>query len=117
MLFLGKLFSRRVERRIVLERRVSSTLTVNEWRATGDLLVAARKVLDNPDFRLMIDTIRNTSFDLLGDPTIEQRAMRQAEASGFNLAIAMLLSLGTPLPSQEMPKETWGAPDDLKTED
>lgn len=109
-----RLFNDGVDRQVLLLRRDASSLTVNEWRKNGDLLQAARKVLEQPDMRLMLDTIRNThfyEFDLIGNHPIEQRAIRQAESSGFALAIKMLKSLGEPLPSQEMPEATFDAPE------
>lgn len=111
-------FFRRPKQRVVVLNRDSSNITCDEYRSNGDLVTAARKVINDPDFRLMLDAVRNShvgKYDLSDNATIEQRAMVQAEAQGFNLAIRMLLKLAVPPEKPTELEPTW-EPQDLTTQ-
>lgn len=112
-------FFRRSKPRVVVLNRDSSNVTCDEYRANGDLVIAARKVINDPDFRLMLDAVRNThvgKYDLPDNATIEQRAMVQAECQGFNLAIRMLLRLAVPPENPKQLVPTFEPPDYNTTE-
>lgn len=78
-------------------RRISSDISIEEWRSNKELVLLARKFLNNPDFRMMTDTLRNSAphnYVSLKEMSIDARAMEQARIEGFQLCLNNLAALG-----------------------
>ena len=106
-------FGRR-EFRVAIIQRDPSHLTVEEWRADKALVGNAAKLLTDPFIRQMLDTVRNqhiARYDLADNATMEQRAIRQAECAGFNIALNMIESLARYHVVMPMPEATFEAPE------
>ena len=90
---------RKPQKRVVIVKRDRMSVTADEWRSSHELCALARRVLADPDMRLMLDCIRNShvaNYALPDSATIDERAVHQAEIQGFNLALRMLTLLQEP---------------------
>lgn len=84
----------RQEVKILLRDRCE--VTTSEWRTDKALVSMAMHVLADPNFRLMIDCLNNSSpAHWVGEMTMEQRAAMQARTEGYQMALTDLKSLGT----------------------
>lgn len=99
-MFMKKLFARLLglnpEQKIQVVVKDPTLLRVSEWRGDKDLCSTARNVLMTPDLRLMLQVVLNEhpAFIALTHGTpVEERAIWQARAEGYGLALANLQSL------------------------
>ena len=114
MLRLSDLFKDR--KKLVIVRRDPSRLTLEEWRGSGVLVKMARKYLENPEFRLMMDVLRNSSYlnySLAAGMPMEERAFMQARGEGYCACLSNLEALGDYI----VPKDSMEATFELPEED
>lgn len=108
---IKRLVNKGVDRRVVVVERDSADISPTEWRSSKELVSSAARIVHDPTFKRMVDTVKYFHFNefaLVGNPQLDERAVRQAESQGFALAISMLVSLANPMPNLEMPEPTWG---------
>jgi hypothetical protein len=92
------------EIKLQIIQRDPSRITLEEWKSDKTLCTEARKCLENPILQRLLDVVRNAhpSWQVLNYAgTVEERAFRQAQAEGYTMCIATLLSLA----EYEQPKE------------
>jgi hypothetical protein len=92
-------FFRPQPRKLLLIRRLSSRISIEEWRSNADLVTMARKFLNDPDFQIMIDALENAAphnYIALREMSIDARAMEQSKSEGYQLALNNLFALGSP---------------------
>jgi hypothetical protein len=82
----------------VVIRRDPTRITLDEWRSDLASVKLARKFLDDPEFRLMVDVLRtshlvNYVMDMRG-VAIEDRAAMQARGEGYTMCLINLEALG-----------------------
>lgn len=103
------------QKKIEVIRREETTITLDEWRSTPDLVKIAQSVWSNPDFRLMISCLKNESpayFVLPDDASPGRSVAIQRRCEGYNFAINNLEAMRTlrtvpePLESTFEPEET-----------
>lgn len=85
-------------------------MRVKEWRRRDDLVGASRAMMATDQFQRMMSVLRNESphnFSFSGNVDLATRAMYQARIEGWNQAIDMLESLGTPYEEMEPLLETY----------
>lgn len=112
MNFLKALFG--PKQKLQLIRRLSSRVRLDEWRATEDLVKSARRVLNDPEFQVMLDVLKNEhphTFVRWDDAPIEMRAVMQARSEGYSLAIANLEAMGAFQKKQEPLEPTYEQPE------
>lgn len=71
----------------------------NQWRENHDLVVAANRIVTDPDFQRMLEVVRTESpanFALVGQVDLAARAVHQARSEGYSQAVDVLLSLAVP---------------------
>ena len=72
-------------------------MTVEQWRADREYVASAARVLNDPQTRLLLRCVENSSpaYDVLplGTQT-HDRIVQQARAEGYTMALATLRSLG-----------------------
>ena len=78
--------------------RDQTEVTLVEWQSRPELVKIARKFLDDPQFKLMVDVLRTSHFQnammrLVGT-TVEDRAAMQARSEGYTVCLNNLRALG-----------------------
>lgn len=84
-------------RRIEVVKRAQSTLRLHEWRAEKALVSAAMQILRHQDMQMMLDVLRNEhpgTATVIADLALDKRAILQAQAEGYTMALANLEALG-----------------------
>ena len=84
-------------RRIEVIRRDRCELTLAQWQEDKHLSKGGQILLANPYMKLAIDMLRNSHPGwLVMHPgmTLESRALQQARAEGYTMAIANLEAIG-----------------------
>lgn len=85
-------------RKLVLIRRDPTRITLDEWRGDLASVRIARKFLDDPEFRLLVDVLRTTHIGgyVMGmrDVSIEDRAAMQSRGEGYTMCLRDLEALG-----------------------
>lgn len=78
----------------VVQREVSH-LRLSEWRSAPNLTGEARKVMDHPFFKLMVDVLMNEhpGCCVMIDGDKDQRAIQQARAEGYTICLSNLRAL------------------------
>lgn len=102
----------------IVEREVT-TLRLHEWQADARLCGEARKVMDSPHVRLMVQVLHNSSpafWFLPQDAGAEIRALHQARIEGYNLAIANLDALGEHKAAPTPLAETFGVKEEPESD-
>lgn len=98
-------------RKLVVIRRDPTRITLDEWRRDPASVKLARKFLDNPEFRLMIDVLRTTHIGgyVMGmeGVSLEDRAAMQARGEGYTLCLRDLDALGEFKKPKEEAEETF----------
>jgi len=87
-------------------------VTVEEWRGSEELCMAAHKALNDPNVRRMLDTLRNSHlgmYDMPADFSSEQRSIKSAVIEGFGIALNTFESLAVHKKPQEPIEATFGA--------
>ena len=82
--------------KVIVAYRDPLKLRLHEWRADRALVSKAMQLLNSPDFRLMLDVLRNERpvNAMLPDACpIEIRAMFQAREEGYHIALSNLEAL------------------------
>jgi hypothetical protein len=85
-------------------------MRVKEWRRRDELVGASKTLLQNEHFQRMLDVLKNEAphnFSFAGNVDLATRAMYQARIEGWNKALDMLESLGTPYEEMEPLLETY----------
>lgn len=97
------LFRRKTKIRVI--QREHSRIDLSTWREQPDLVKRAYNVLNNPDFRMMLDVLDNAHpahVVLADNAPIETRALWQARCEGYTLFSKLLESMG----EMEKPQHT-----------
>ena len=95
--WLNKRFGDRgTKSKLVVVKREATRFRLEDWKTNASLVSMARKCLDNNDFRIMLDVIRNENplHNVTFDITIEDRAILHARCEGYMLALNNIESLG-----------------------
>jgi len=107
--------------RYVVIRRDVTRLKPAEWRTNPALVKIAKKFLDDPEFWMLLDCIRNEHPDrIMFSPgvDIQERALHQARIEGFMMCLNTIESLGTPEKVREELTATYESPDaDMRPEE
>lgn len=100
-----------VRQKIQIVKREASRFRLHDWKSNTSLVNLARKTLDNNDFRIMMDVVRNEHplNQVTFEATVEDRAIVQARCEGYMLALNNLESLGTFEQIRELGPATFGA--------
>ncbi len=103
------------KQRIVIQTVRSTDLTLDEYRRSPELVNAALKVWNDPNFLLIWDVLKNESPVNQGFPVIgvqaTDRVAHQSKIEGYHLALNNLEALKT-LDEQSIPLEaTFENPD------
>lgn len=81
----------------IVERDISR-LTLSEWRSNDALLKQAAKFLNDPQFRMMLDVLRNEHISnqvVSLDAKPEARSALLARIEGYSMALTNLEAMGT----------------------
>ena len=83
--------------RVMVLNREPFKLALSEFRADKNMAAMAEKVVGNPNFRLMLQVLYNSSpaWEVMLSATTEQRAIQQARIEGYTMALANLESMST----------------------
>lgn len=91
-----RLFKKRIRIQVVR----STALRVEDWRQSPELVTYAAKLLNTPEFRTLLDVLRNESPANFGFPvtgvSAEDRITYAGRIEGYNQAMNLIESLGTP---------------------
>jgi len=86
------------KRRLLLIRRFSTRVRLEEFRAIPELVATAKKFLNDPEFQPLLEVLRNESpaSYVSIDPMLplDARAVLQARIEGYQLAINNLMAMG-----------------------
>lgn len=94
----------RRKQKLEVIRRPQSTLRLHEWQHSKPLVSSAMQIMRLPDFQMMLDVLKNEHPGIsrvLPNNDIATRAIMQAQAEGYTMALANLEALGR---FQEMPE-------------
>jgi len=96
MSLVDRIFPRRSIKVHVLKRDPTS-LRLHEWRGDQELTNTAARALANPDIKLMLQVLDNehpgSALVFREDVGIEPRAIQQARAEGYTMALQNLRAL------------------------
>ena len=101
------------KRKIVLIRRFSSHMTLDEYRSSPELVSTAKKFLMDPEFIPILETLRNESpanMSLFG-VSIEERAFMQARIEGYQMVFNNLEKMAMPPKEQHHLESTYEQPE------
>lgn len=96
--------------RVNIIQRESSKIRLHEFRSDKGLVGVAQKVHADPNFRLMLDVLKNESPAHWGLPRLsgtEQRAGVQALVEGYQLALANLEAMAVFRKTVELDEPTF----------
>jgi len=106
----------RRQQRLQIIRRSQTTLRLHEWRSEKALVSSAMRIMRDPDFQMMLDVMENehpgVAHVLPDSADLATRAVHQARAEGYTMALANLVALGRfekmiePLEATFEPEET-----------
>ncbi len=89
---------------------VGLDVRAEQWRKMSNYVESAHAILEDVRFRQMLECLRTecpANFRLPLDAKPKVRAAMNAFTEGYNTAISILLSLGTPWETQEGPEATF----------
>lgn len=101
-----------VEVRVI--HRDPCQLTLDQWRADPRFISIAKKFLDNPEFRLMMDVLRTEHLAsyCMTSANIEQRAVAQARGEGYTMCLNNIEALGQFAAEKREVQSTFETPED-----
>lgn len=105
---LASLF--RNPRRVRVITRESNQLRISDWRGDQRLCAAGSKVLAQPEMQLMLSVLYNEQLSLVVLPfgtQLQDRAVAQARAEGYAMALSNLEGLGKFNEVLHRPEETF----------
>jgi hypothetical protein len=110
MMWLSNLFT--APRKLIhVVRRDQTQVTLEEWRTNPAMVKMARKFLDDPQFMMLVDVLRNAHFINYSLPVrgvvMEDRAAMQARGEGYTACINNMFAMGEMLKSSDELKETF----------
>jgi hypothetical protein len=107
--------------RYVIVKRDITRLKPDEWRTNPTLVRLAKKFLDDPQFWMLLDCVRNEHPNKLAffqSVPLEERALHQARIEGFMMCLNTIEALGTPQREREELQATYEPPDqDMRPEE
>lgn len=98
-------------------QRESSKIRLHEFRSDKGLVGVAQKVHADPNFRLLLDVLRNEHPSHWGLPrmaTMEQRAGVQGIVEGYNLALSNLEAMAVFRKTVELDEPTFEPAEQMK---
>lgn len=117
---IRKLLNRHPVRYEVVRRDVTR-LKPAEWRTNPTLVKIAKKFLDDPEFWMMLDCVRNehpNQIAFLKIVPLEERALHQARIEGFMMCLNTIEALGIPQKELEELQATYEPSDqDMRPEE
>lgn len=103
----------KVEYRVI--PRDIQRMKLDEWRQTPHCVNLAKKFLNDPEFRMLLDVVKNEHpgrYALSSESTLEERAIMQAKTEGFMLALNRLEATAEPFKLQPQIEATYEPPED-----
>lgn len=97
--------------KVQIVTRTVTELTLAEWQADAELTKRARQLLADAAFQLMLSVLRNEhpAFVVADHhlTTLESRAILQARAEGYSMALANIEAMGKHTAIRAQPEATF----------
>lgn len=89
-------FKKRPPVKFIVIHRDVCRLTIDQWKTNKEYVLLAQKTLAEPNVRLLLDVLRNSSpaNEVLMERDLGVRAIKQAQIEGYMMALNNLESLG-----------------------
>lgn len=105
------MFNRKAQLKVQIVTRAVTDLRLAEWQADAELTKHARKLHSDSTFQMMMAVLRNEhpAFLVAGHDacSLEGRAILQARAEGYSMAIANLEAMGRHQLIKPVPEATF----------
>lgn len=111
------MFSRKHNLKVQIVTRTVTDLSLAEWQADAELTKRSRQLMADSAFQLMLSVLRNEHPALVVEDhhnwSLEMRAILQARAEGYSMALANLEAMGKHRAISQLPEATF-EPEDEK---